>query len=46
MAKTGYIEVDEGRLFWKYDPSAYCKDSAQSGPRPVLLFIHVITFPE
>ncbi|KAF6223546.1 hypothetical protein HO133_000389 [Letharia lupina] len=32
MAKTGFIEVDEGRLFWKYDPPVDHEDSADSGP--------------
>ena len=48
MAKTGFVEVDEGRLFWKYDSPKYYKDSTQVGPRPrpVLLFIHVNTLSE
>ena len=43
MAKTGFIELDEGRLFWKCDSPVHYEDSAQSDrrSRPVLLFIHV-----
>ena len=48
MAKTGFVEVDEGRLFWKYDCPLDYNDSSHSDPRPrpVLLFIHVITLSE
>ena len=48
MAKTGFIEVDEGQLFWKYDAPMDYKDSAQRDlrTRPVLLFIHVITLSD
>lgn len=46
VPKTGFVKVDEGRLFWKYNPSVYDKYSAESGPkpRPVLLFIHAYVF--
>lgn len=46
IPKTGFVEVDEGRLFWKYDSSLYDKDGAKSAPlpRPVLLFIHAYVF--
>ncbi|KAM0804661.1 Alpha/Beta hydrolase protein [Usnea florida] len=42
MAQTGFIQVDEGQLFWKYDAPMDYKNSAQSDlrTRPVLLFIH------
>ena len=48
MAKTGFIEIDQGQLFWKYDSPVDHQDSAQSGPRsrPVLLFIHVTTLSD
>ena len=50
MAKTGFIEVDEGHLFWKYDAPMDSKGSAHSQSdlrvRPVLLFIHVITLSD
>ncbi len=44
-SKTGFIDVDEGRLFWKYDSPVYYKDSPQTGlrQRPVLLLFHVTT---
>lgn len=35
MAKTGLVQVDEGRLFWKYDPLVYYKDNVRGRPRPV-----------
>lgn len=42
VPKTGFVEVDEGRLFWKYDSPSYDNDGAKNAlrPRPVLLFIH------
>lgn len=42
VPKTGFIELDQGQLFWKYDSPVYDKDRVKSGPspRPVLLFIH------
>ena len=46
VPKTGFVEVDEGRLFWKYDSPSYDNDGAKSAlrPRPVLLFIHAYVF--
>ena len=48
MTQTGFIQVDEGHLFWKYDAPMDYKDHAQSDhrTRPVLLFIHVITLSD
>ncbi|CAD6563868.1 MAG: hypothetical protein ASARMPREDX12_000118 [Alectoria sarmentosa] len=42
VPKTGFIELDQGQLFWKYDSPVHDKDRVKSGPspRPVLLFIH------
>lgn len=50
MAKTGFIQVDEGCLFWRadYPLQHHHSHSDQSGARlpPVLLFIHVISFSD